>query len=66
MALLDVVHYGDPILRKECKSVTNYKILPDIIEDMFEEPGKMNNCPNDPYTISDAAHVYKQLRAKLL
>jgi len=36
MALLDVVHYGDPILRKECKTVTNYKILPDIIEDMFD------------------------------
>ena len=37
-----------------------------IIEELFEEPGKMNNCPNDPYTISDAAHVYKELRKKLL
>mgnify|MGYP000007562651 FL=1 len=36
MALLDVVHYGNPILRKECKPVTDYKILPEIIENMFD------------------------------
>ena len=36
MAILDVVHYGDPILRKECKPVTDYKILPEIIEKMFD------------------------------
>ena len=36
MAILDVVHYGDPILRKECKPVTDYKILPEIIENMFD------------------------------
>ena len=51
MALLDVVHYGDPILRKECKSVTNYKILPDIIEDMFDlrklQKCKAKYCSHD-------------------
>ena len=36
MALLDVVHYGNPILRKECNPVTDYKILPEIIENMFD------------------------------
>ena len=36
MAVLKVVHYGDPILRKECKQVTNYKVLPEIIENMFD------------------------------
>ena len=36
MAVLKVVHYGDPILRKECKQVTDYKVLPEIIENMFD------------------------------
>ena len=36
MALLDVVHYGNPILRKECKPVTDYSVLPEIIENMFD------------------------------
>ena len=36
MAILEVVHYGDPILRKECKPVNDYKILPEIIENMFD------------------------------
>ena len=36
MAKLEVVHYGDPILRKECKPVNDYKILPEIIENMFD------------------------------
>ena len=36
MAVLDVVHYGAPILRKECKPVTDYSVLPKIIEDMFD------------------------------
>mgnify|MGYP003313857330 FL=1 len=37
-----------------------------IIEELFEEPGRMNNCPNDPYSVSDPAHVYKELSKKLL
>ena len=36
MAVLDVVQYGAPILRKECKPVTDYSVLPKIIEDMFD------------------------------
>ena len=36
MAVLDVVQYGDPILREECKPVTDYSVLPKIIEDMFD------------------------------
>ena len=36
MAVLDVVQYGAQILRKECKPVTDYSVLPKIIEDMFD------------------------------
>jgi peptide deformylase len=36
MALLDVVHYGNPILRKECNPVTDYSVLPEIVENMFD------------------------------
>ena len=36
MAVLDVVQYGAPILRKKCKPVTDYSVLPKIIEDMFD------------------------------
>ena len=36
MALLDVVHYGNPILRKECNPVTYYSVLPEIVENMFD------------------------------
>ena len=36
MALLEVVHYGDPILRKKCKLVTDFEKLPVLIEDMFD------------------------------
>ena len=36
MAVLDIVQYGAPILRKECKPVTDYSVLPKIIEDMFD------------------------------
>lgn len=36
MALMEVVHYGDPILRKKCKPVTDFEKLPGLIEDMFD------------------------------
>ena len=36
MAVLNIVQYGSPILRKECKPVTDYSVLPKIIEDMFD------------------------------
>tara|TARA_B100000953_G_scaffold203179_1_gene167451 strand:- start:1029 stop:1574 length:546 start_codon:yes stop_codon:yes gene_type:complete len=36
MAVLNIVQYGAPILRKECKPVTDYSVLPKIIEDMFD------------------------------
>ncbi len=36
MAVLDVVQYGARILRKECKPVTDFSVLPKIIEDMFD------------------------------
>ena len=36
MAVLNVVQYGSPILRKECKPVTDYSVLPKIIKDMFD------------------------------
>tara|TARA_B100000579_G_C22820908_1_gene850570 strand:- start:1186 stop:1728 length:543 start_codon:yes stop_codon:yes gene_type:complete len=36
MALMDVVHYGDPILRKKCKEVKEFKGLNKLIDDMFD------------------------------
>ena len=36
MAVLNVVQYGSPILRKECEPVTDYSVLPKIIKDMFD------------------------------
>ncbi|MBC8346032.1 MAG: peptide deformylase [Candidatus Marinimicrobia bacterium] len=35
MAVREVVHYGDPILRKVCKPVKDFKNLPPLIDDMF-------------------------------
>jgi len=36
VAVLDIVKYGSPILRKACKPVTDFSILPPIIADMFD------------------------------
>lgn len=36
MAVLDVVHYGNPILRKVCKPVLDFTNLASIIDDMFD------------------------------
>ena len=36
MAVLDVVNYGDPILRKKCKEVEDFSKLAPLIEDMFD------------------------------
>lgn len=36
MALREVVHYGDPILRKVCKPVKDFKKLSSLIDDMFD------------------------------
>ena len=36
MALMDIVHYGDPILRKKCNEVKDFKGLNKLIDDMFD------------------------------
>ena len=36
MAVLKVVNYGDPILRKKCQSVSDFSKLPAFVEDMFD------------------------------
>lgn len=36
MAVLEVVHYGDPILRKVCSPVTNFDDLDELLDDMFD------------------------------
>ncbi|MEA1882819.1 MAG: peptide deformylase [Candidatus Marinimicrobia bacterium] len=36
MALREIVHYGDPILRKVCQSVKDFSKLPELIDDMFD------------------------------
>ena len=35
-----------------------------IIEKMFIEPGFEDNCPNDPYEVSDAETMLKYLKSK--
>ena len=36
MAVLDIVHYGDPILRKPCIPVINFSQMDALLEDMFD------------------------------
>ena len=36
MSVLEVVNYGNPILRKKCSQVTNFSKLSDLIDDMFD------------------------------
>ena len=36
MSVLQVVHYGDPILRKKCNEVKDFSKLSILIEDMFD------------------------------
>lgn len=36
MAVLDIVKYGDPILRKTCRQVTDFSNLDDLVDDMFD------------------------------
>ena len=36
MAVLDIVHYGDPILRKKCVPVKDFSILGNLLDDMFD------------------------------
>tara|TARA_B100000214_G_C23850292_1_gene573073 strand:+ start:268 stop:819 length:552 start_codon:yes stop_codon:yes gene_type:complete len=36
MAVLDVVNYGNPILRKICSNVTDFQSLQPILDDMFD------------------------------
>jgi len=36
MAVLDLVHYGNPILRKKCKLVDDFSDLSKFVEDMYD------------------------------
>ena len=36
MSVLEIVHYGDPILKKACKAITDFSKLDSILEDMFD------------------------------
>jgi len=36
MAAMEVVHYGDPILRKKCSPVTGLEKIEELISDMFD------------------------------
>ena len=36
MSVLEVVNYGNPILRKRCNQVTDFSRLSDFIDDMFD------------------------------
>ena len=43
MAVMEIIHYGDSILRKVCKQVTDFsnlsKLLDDMFDTMYEESG---------------------------
>ena len=43
MSVLDIVHYGDPILRKKCLPVEDFinlsKVVDDMFDTMYEEEG---------------------------
>ncbi len=36
MSILEIVKYGDPRLRKVCKTVKDYLVLPDIVSNMYD------------------------------
>ena len=36
MSVVEVVHYGDPILRKKCNSVKDFSKLESLLNDMFD------------------------------
>ena len=36
MALMEVIKYGDPILRRKCQKVKDFKELQVLIDDMFD------------------------------
>ena len=36
MAVLNIVHYGEPILRKKCAPVKDFSILDNLLDDMFD------------------------------
>lgn len=36
MAVMDIVHYGDPILRKKCDSVSDFSNMENLLDDMFD------------------------------
>lgn len=36
MALMKIVHYGNPFLRKVCNPVEDFETLPDLVDDMFD------------------------------
>ena len=36
MSVLEVVHYGNPILKKKCSPVSDFSKLSDFIDDMFD------------------------------
>ena len=36
MSILEIVKYGDPRLRKVCKTVKDFSVLPDIIANMYD------------------------------
>lgn len=36
MAVMDIVHYGDPILRKKCASVKDFSNLDSLIDDLYD------------------------------
>ncbi|MBT4370994.1 MAG: peptide deformylase, partial [Candidatus Marinimicrobia bacterium] len=36
MAVKNIVHYGDPILRKKCDSLKDFSNIDDLLNDMFD------------------------------
>ena len=36
MPVMDIVHYGDPILRRKCSPVSDFSNLSSLVDDLFD------------------------------
>ena len=58
MSVLDVVHYGDPILRKKCLPVENFINLSKFVDDMFDTKNNADDLIIEK--LSDIQNLIKQ------
>ena len=57
MTAKSVVHYGNPILKKKCKPVTDFSNLDPLIDDMFDTMYEENGIG----LAAPQVHISKQI-----